>query len=118
MTLGTVRAQTATQAAEALRLWKRQVARAGKLQATLPDATLQVQALDIITQGRLQQDPKHLFESRPSECRVALWQECTGAAPEATSATAKAMVASVGQISFGPLQKLGHRAWAQIWGSL
>ena len=52
---------SAMQAAESLRLWKRQVIRAGELQATLPDPTLQVRALDTIMEELLAKDSQASF---------------------------------------------------------
>ena len=54
-------AGSAVEAADSLRLWRRQVLRARELDTKLPDATLQVKALDRIMADVLRMDPQANF---------------------------------------------------------
>ena len=54
-------AGSALEAADMLRLWRRQVPRARELDTMLPDPTLQVKALDGIMADVLRQDPQAKF---------------------------------------------------------
>ena len=57
----TTPAKSALEAAESLRMWRRQVSRAMELEATLPDCTLQVRALDHIMSEVLSRDAQASF---------------------------------------------------------
>ena len=57
----TTPAKSALEAAESLRMWRRQVSRAMELEATLPDCTLQVRALDQIMSEVLSRDAQASF---------------------------------------------------------
>ena len=76
-------AKTSLEAAESLRLWRRQMQRAKELEATLPDATLQVRALDVIMSTVLEGDAQasfrvssfrlqHEVDTRPTQETVGL----------------------------------------------
>ena len=66
----TVQAWSVMQAAEALPLLNRQAVRVGDLRATLPDATYQVKALDVIMEGLSTFRMQKQIDIRPTATRV------------------------------------------------
>ena len=100
-------AGSAMQAAESLRLWKRQVIRAGELQATLPDPTLQVRALDTIMKELLEKDSQASF--RVSSFRM---QHQVDVCPSATcvSQLFEVLLAEADQMLYGKTSEGSDKA--------